>query len=704
MRGMNRIQYTSAALAISIVCHPFNAIAQSAPNVPHAPAIGNPQRQIEQIAQQSEPLPQVVVTAPQMSSPLKVVTDPKAPRQPVPAQDGADYLKTIPGFTVIRKGGTDGDPVLRGMAGSRLIISADGQTVLGGCGGRMDPPTAYIFPAEYDKITVIKGPQTVLYGPGGSAGTVLFERENYRGEPGMHGSASQMFGSFGRNDSALNARYGAGNFYVEAGATRSLSGDYRDGGGAAVHSAYRRWSSRAALGLTPDDDTLIELSVAKSDGRAAYADRSKDGARFARRNIGLKFVKRNISPVLEKAEAQVYRNDIDHVMDNYTLRTPPGGMYSAMNPNRTTEGGRAALTLRLSDDTQLAAGLDVQRNRHASRMGMGMSAAAASAYLDEPRTPDANFRNIGLFGELTRQLGPQPGKRLIGGLRSDFWHAEDTREKSVNAPSAPLTRDETLNSSFLRLENDLSDLPMTVYAGIGRTQRFPDYWELISKEGENTASAFGIKPETTRQIDVGALYRTHALTLTASAFYNRIDDYILIQSQVSKGAHSGLTIARNIDASSWGGELGAAYALASHWKLDGSLNAVRGNNRTDGTALGQMPPLETRLGLTYDNHTWSVATMMRSVAAQNRFDLNKGNIAGQDLGASAGFTVFSINAGWRMHRARNNILFSAGIDNLANKRYAEHLSRSGAALPGYDQTMRINEPGRMFWLKAQMEM
>ncbi|HEY4318153.1 MAG TPA: TonB-dependent copper receptor [Herbaspirillum sp.] len=697
---MNRIHRTSAALAIGLLCNPFPVVALAAGQTA-IQAVAAP-------AEQKAPLPQVVVTAPQMSSPLNVVTDPSAPRQPVPAQDGADYLKTVPGFAVIRKGGADGDPVLRGMAGSRLNITADGQTLLGGCGNRMDPPTAYIFPAEYDRITVIKGPQTVLHGPVGSAGTVLFERTDLRGKPGMHGSASQMFGSFGRNDSAADARYGGGHFYVEAGVTRSFSGDYRDGSGAAVHSAYRRWSSRAAIGLTPDDDTLLELSVAKSDGHAAYADRGVDGARFARRNIGLKFVKRNISPILEKLEAQLYRNDIDHVMDNYTLRTPPAGKYAAMNPDRSTEGGRAAVRLRLSDTTQLATGFDVQRNRHASRMGMGMSAQAASAYPDLPRKPDANFRNIGLFGELTRQIGPQPGRRLVGGLRSDFWHAEDTRAASANASgvanNAPLTRNETLTSGFLRIENDLRDLPMTVYAGAGRAQRFPDYWELISKEGANTASAFGVRPETTRQVDIGALYRTDALTLSASAFYNDIGDYILIQSQVSKGARSGVTVARNVDASSWGGELGATYALAAHWKLDGALNYVRGNNRTDGTPLTQMPPLETRIGLTYDDRTWSLGTMMRSVAAQNRFDLNKGNIAGQDLGPSTGFTVFSVNAGWRMHRARNDILISAGIDNIANKLYAEHLSRGGAALSGYDQTMRINEPGRMFWLKAQMEL
>ncbi len=55
-----------------------------------------------------------------MTAPLLVVTDPRQPRQPLPAHDGADYLKTIPGFSVIRKGGTDGDPVFRGMAASRV--------------------------------------------------------------------------------------------------------------------------------------------------------------------------------------------------------------------------------------------------------------------------------------------------------------------------------------------------------------------------------------------------------------------------------------------------------------------------------------------------------------------------------------------------------------------------------------------------------
>ncbi|KAF3998387.1 TonB-dependent copper receptor [Glaciimonas immobilis] len=687
----NRFKLTPLAVVLSVLFLnnvQAQAIASTAPS------------EHPLIAQQSAPLPEVVVTAPQMSAPLTVVTDPKAPRQPVPAHDGADYLKTIPGFSIVRKGGTDGDPVLRGMAGSRLNIATDGQQILGGCGGRMDPPTAYIFPAEYDTITVIKGPQTVLYGPGSSAGTVLFERSTLRAAPGLKMNTSIMAGSFGRQDEVASARYSLSDFYAEAGATRSHSDDYRDGNGNSVHSSYTRWSSRAAFGWTPDDNTLLELSVAKSDGHAAYADRGMDGARFARSNLGLKFQKRNISPVVKKIEAQIYRNYIDHVMDNYSLRTPPPkSMFMASNPDRTTEGGRAAITLNLTDTTQLITGFDMQSNTHTSRMGMGMNASEAS-YQNKPRVTNAHFSNVGIFGELTQHLGEKENSRIISGLRTDFWHASDERKATAIAGNTT-RRNATLGSGFSRYEYDLAAVPMTVYAGLGVAQRFPDYWELISKESATSNSAFGTKPEKTTQLDIGALYQAGPWSVTASGFYSRVQDFILIQSNVSKGSRSGISIARNVAATTWGGEVGAAYALNQLWKLDGSVNYVRGNNRTDNTPLAQMPPLESKFGLTFDNQTFSLASMVRSVAAQKRFDLNKGNIAGQDLGASSGFTIFSVNAGWK---PRKDVLVSAGIDNLTNKTYAEHLSRRGAALPGYDQTSRINEPGRTLWVKAQFEL
>lgn len=51
---------------------------------------------------------EIVVTGVRMEVPLNMTTDPKAPRQPLPASDGADYLKTIPGFDQVPRANEPG--------------------------------------------------------------------------------------------------------------------------------------------------------------------------------------------------------------------------------------------------------------------------------------------------------------------------------------------------------------------------------------------------------------------------------------------------------------------------------------------------------------------------------------------------------------------------------------------------------------------
>ncbi len=657
------------------------------------------------LAQAADTLDEVVVTAPQSTEPLTVRTDPRKPRQPAPAHDGADYLKTIPGFSVIRKGGTDGDPVFRGMAGSRLNILLDGEQIFGGCGGRMDPPTAYVFPASYDRITLLKGPQTVIYGPGNSAGTVLFERIPNRAEQaGTHARGSLMLGSFGRNDEMLDAKAGSANYYVRAGGTRSHSDDYKDGSGNAVHSRYTRWSTNAALGWTPDDNTRLELTAAKSDGQAAYADRSVDGSKFARDNVGLKLVKQHMGGLLDGVEAQAYYNYVDHVMDSYSLRPGnPASMMAAMNPDRKTTGGRLVGTLNLAEVTQLKLGVDMQNNVHTGRTGA--APGFMGDYTLQPRVKDAESRNVGVFGELHQ--GVAEAGRVILGLRADSWQATDYRTAisrgmgSVANPTANQTRKETLPSGFARYEQDTS-AASTIYVGLGHTTRAPDYWELFNKESLTTASAFNTKPEKTTQLDAGLNYHEGAVSGFLSAFYNKITDFNLIQSNVNKGMMNMptyVTVTRNVNATTYGGEAGVAMQLAQNWKLDGSLAYVHGTNDTDGSALGQIPPLEARLGLNYDDKVWSFGGLLRGVAAQKRVAVNQGNIAGQDIGASGGFNVFSLNAGWH---ASKTVQVNAGVDNVFNKTYAEHISRAGAMVAGFTQTTRVNELGRNVWVKADV--
>lgn len=656
-----------------------------------------------------EPSAVVEVTAPMPTEPLVTVLDPKAPRQPLPAQDGAEYLKGIPGFSVIRKGGTDGDPVLRGMAGSRLTILLDGEQVLGGCGMRMDPPTAYVFPESYDRITVVKGPQTVLYGPGNSAGLVRFERSNERYQkPGFEGVASLMRGSFGRNDEVLDATGGTSAFYLRGIGTRSHSNDYEDGNGNTVHARYTRWSANAAFGWTPSDDTRLELSGARSNGEAAYADRTMDGAAFLRENVGFKGEWRRLTERVEKVEVQAYRNHVDHVMDNYTLRafTPtlmaPGPMVS--NPDRLTRGGRLALGLRVAEATKLTLGLDAQANDHTLRKTANEWTTPVE---NAVRMEDGRFRNAGLFAEVDHPFSG--ADHMVAGLRADRWHAEDPRGAvaismmaSSPNPTQNHQRDETLTSGFVRYERE-GFAGSTLYAGWGHVERFPDYWEAISKESLGTVSAFDTKAERTSQLDLGWMRQAGTVRSSVSLFYGKVKDFILIQSNVAKPLMTGIrmaTVSRNVDATTWGGEVAVGTRIAGFLKVDASLAYTHGENDTDGKALAQIPPLEARLGLGYEAEAWSAGLLVRGVARQDRFAVNQGNIVGQDLGATPGFAVLSLNAGWKPAKGW---LVTGGADNLFNRAYAEHISRSTSMIPGYAvQSIRVNEPGRTLWLKVSL--
>ncbi|SAJ91849.1 TonB-dependent copper receptor [Burkholderia multivorans] len=651
-------------------------------------------------------LPPVEVVASPLSTPLVVVTDPKAPRQPLPASDGADYLKTIPGFTSIRSGGTNGDPVLRGMFGSRPNVLANGMPTLGACPNRMDAPTSYIAPESYDKVTVVKGPQTVLYGPGASAGTVLFERTTPRFErPGMRFDGSVVGGSFGRNDQNVDVTAGTPDFYGRVIANHAHAQDYRDGNGRTVPSQWDKWNADAALGWTPDDHTRVELTAGTGDGYARYAGRGMDGAHFRRDTFGLSFDKRHLGDVLDRIEARVYYNEADHVMDNYTLRQPDPAssmpMRMASEVRRRTLGARAAATWRFGDAFKLVTGIDAQSNRLDSRAAMGRQ-----NYGDQPWDAQATMWNAGAFGELTWYAAETA--RVIGGARVDYASARDERATTGGMmtsrpnPTFDDDRARVLPSGFVRYERDLASLPVTWYAGIGHAERYPDYWELFSaKRGPaGSVNAFSaVQPEKTTQLDIGAQYKSDRLDAWVSAYAGYVQDFILFD--YASGTMGPTTRATNVNAQIMGGEAGVGWRPIAPLRIETSVAYAWGRNATSGDPLPQMPPLEARVGLEYTRGAWSAGGLWRVVAPQHRYALNEGNVVGKDFGPSAGFGVLSLHAQYNVSKT---VQISVGVDNLLNKAYAEHLNLAGNAGFGYPANAPVNEPGRTAWVRVSAKL
>lgn len=644
----------------------------------------------------------MIVTAP-ASSPLEIITATKTPRQPVPASDGADYLKTIPGFSLIRNGGTNGDPVLRGMFGSRLRILTNNGEMLGACPARMDAPTSYISPENFDIMTLVKGPQTVLWGAGNSAGTLRFDREPpHFDKPGLKGTASALTASNQRWDTNMDTQFGSEMGYVRLTANKSHANDYSDGNGQLVPSRWDKWNSDIAVGWTPDKDKLFEVTAGKGNGEARYAGRSMDGSQFKRDSLGMRFEQTNIGEIFDKFEANVYYNYANHIMDNYSLRSP-GSMMSmpsagehrckcskmassamgkshsgmAMQLDRRTLGGRMMGTW-LWSDYELRGGSDLQENTHRSKSSSDWK-------------KDAYFRDYGIFSELTWHAGEQD--KLISGARLNQVQADNyTHPGSAK-------REATLPAGFMRFEHTLPAIPVMLYVGVGYTERFPDYWELFSPKlgPTGTRDVFDhIKSEKTTQLDIGAQYNNERVNSWISAYLGRIDDFILFRYDPRNAYISQVD---NVSATIMGAETGISYRLTDNWKTDASLAYAWGKNRTDNQPLPQIPPLETRFGLTWEKGSWSSTGLLRVVGSQHRIALNEGNVVGKDFSPSAGFTLFSANATYRINSAVN---LSAGVDNLFNKTYSEHLNLAGNSSFGYSAKTSVNEPGRTFWGKLSM--
>ena len=114
--------------------------------------------------------------------------------------------------------------------------------------------------------------------------------------------------------------------------------------------------------------------------------------------------------------------------------------------------------------------------------------------------------------------------------------------------------------------------------------------------------------------------------------------------------------------------------------------------------MATRPALGAPLPASGEHGAWSWGTLLRIAAAQNRVNTDQGNVVGRDLGPSAGFAVFSINGGYRFN---DHVQLTAGIDNLFDRAYAEHLNLAGNSSFGYPaDPERINEPGRTAWLKV----
>ena len=629
--------------------------------------------------------------------------------------DGGEWILEVPGVTGVKMGTHGIDPVIRGQKSNQLNVLLGGAYIFGGCPNRMDPPSSYATPEIYDSALVIKGMQSVIYGAGGPGGTVLYERATPEFEPGekVYGKAGAGYETNGAIwNAAADAAAGSNKAFLRGTISASeQTENYKDGNGDEVHSGYKTNAANLLLGMRTDAGTLVRLDYDAVRG----TDIKFTGARMdapVSDSDSYKFtIESGSIGSFSAIKADVYRTEVYHEMDNYSLR-PSSGMWMWVPSDSVTDGLRLLGDMMLGQGT-LTLGLDYQGNdRDATRYAgpAGTAPTNTQSYL----WPGVSIEQPGVFGEYAGSLSK--GNDYTVGLRVD--HVESSASKADLVPDAMggrsandlysnyyglTAQDKTdTNISALYRMVHVLDAQTTFRWGLSRSVRSADATERFIAAGNAMPSMRwvgnpAIEPEAHHQLDLGLNFQLRKGVLSFTTHYDDVSDYILLDRyREGDPTLDGAYIYRNVDAVLYGFDMEADYRWTANWRSRFTAAYVYANNETDDRAIAQIPPLEGTASLEYWQESWMLAGEMRSVAKQSRVDDDPTTGSDVDFGVTPGYTVYRLYGLFKLGKQAE---LKYGIDNLFDKYYREHLNKPSGFDPS--STTPVYEPGRSYWARVE---
>ncbi|MCV6638473.1 TonB-dependent copper receptor [Candidatus Albibeggiatoa sp. nov. NOAA] len=623
------------------------------------------------------------------------------------AVDGGDFLRNTTGVSGTRMGGHGIDPIIRGQNQNRLNIILDDAYTFSACPNRMDPASGYANMESYDNITVIKGVQSVIDGHGGSGGTVKFERQapqfdnkntRFKASLGYQGNSNAQ--SIG-----LDAATGSNQGYIRGMVNYTDADNYEDGDGREVRSGFTTQSAYLGAGYTPDQQTKLEFSAeAIREDDMLFAGAGMDSPK-SDNNIF------RLSLQQQALKANLYYSDIDHIMDNFSLRQRTAPMKMLTEATSKTYGGRLSYDLDVGQ-ALMTVGLDYQRNERDATRYAGKPTASILKSQQSYMWADTSIQQWGLFGEYVLPIADMD--MLTIGLRYDRITANaDKANQAAQGGVSPNNlfqkyygyvadeQDENNIGGLIRYEKNFES--SSFFVGLSRTVRTADVTERFMASNNNAGNRRWIgnpeiKPEKHHQLDIGFTLQQSRYQLATSVFYNRVSDFILRDKALGQAGilqQDKASIYRNVDARLYGVELDVQFKLTDALTQTLGIAYTHADNTTDDRPLARIAPLEMTLGLDYQQAQWAVGGLLRLAANQTRFDAQ----SGLDAGETAGFAVLDLHARYQVAKT---VQVQIGLDNVFDKTYAYHVNRANAD-PFNPEAVRVNEAGRSAWLKLNAQ-
>jgi len=616
------------------------------------------------------------------------------------AKDVGEALTKLEGIWKIRKGGIANDVVLRGFYRDNINVLIDDDRVYAACPNRMDPPAFHVDFSQVERIEVIKGPFDVRH-QGSMAGLVNIITK--KPEEGFRIKFNASAGSFNFINLSPVVSYADNKLGILVGYSYRYSKPYKDGDGRRIteYANYRpEFRNRKAfeintywtkLGFKPIENHSVEFSYTRQDARnVLYPYLRMDAIYDKMDRFNMNYQIDGISDMLKSLKFQFYYAKIDHLM-NSRYRT---GMFMETDAESKTYGGR--LEANLGD---LTLGFEAyKRNWDAITFQQMMPPPLRT----QSSIPDVDTESFGLYGEYKRNLSDR--LRLVAGLRLDTTKTKADRSKAntdlyfAYKNTRSTSKTDTYPSGNVQLFYELQK-GTELFVGLGHSVREPDAQEryfALRRMGTDWVGNPELKPSKNTELDLGIKHSTDKALIKATAFYSFVQDYITVhnQSKVNNVVpNNNARSYENVDAQFFGGEVDLRLSLTQELFLFGGMSYVQARKETKpeknirSSRVAEIPPLKTRIALRYDKGMYFGEVETTLSATQNRVDTDLNEQK------TSGYGVVNIKVGGNF----KGFTVNAGIDNVFDKKYFEHLSY---LRDPFATGVKVPEPGRTFYVNV----
>ena len=582
-----------------------------------------------------------------------------------------DVLEQEPGVAKRSAGPGASRPVIRGFDGDRVLVATDGVRV-GSLAAQSGDHSEPVDTLAQERIEVVKGPATLLYGSNAIGGVVnAISGHDEDAHPGLRGYLSLVGGTANAQAAgSAGVEYGYKNWMVWGTSSGQRTSDYSAGGdyGKVLNSFTRNAAGSLGGGYY---------------GGKAYVNATYN---YYQNRYGIPLDLSEEEP--EERSIRVWRNDVRI-----------NGGYN--NANAAITGVKFTLDTsnyrhqEIADDEVGTTFF----NRVFSYRGMFEQKKYNS--LSGRFGFDGFQRFYQTVGDETLVDGPVKHRSLSAFALEELQYKKATFqfgarvENNTYRPKNPALIDRSFTgfSGAAGVRIGLWDNAAFV-ANYSHSYRAPALDELYNFGPHDGTLSFEIgdvnmRAETSDGIDLSLRQRGERFSGEANFYYYRMHDFIFLAPTGLIDEESGLPINRYMQGDSRfvGTELSGSLKLNKYLSLTSGLDYVNAE-LSDGTPLPRIAPLRGRAGLDIHYHELTIHPEAMFTGDQDRVFVNETR--------TPGYAMFNVTASYLIATQHFAHIFTINAFNLTDRLAYNHISFIKDISPEIGRGVRFGYTVRFF--------